>query len=483
MRHTILAAALGLSGCTPENTVSKLYPDIVVSPQSLDFGDVVVEYESTLPISIQNSGDAPLTIEGVSFDGSRSGAFTIGEDSLVIERDEVATVDITFAPPTYLAYTDTIIVHSDAPDEEEVVVRLFGEGVDGPKPDISVTSLSYEFDEAYIGTESYQVFEVENKGEGDLEITGVSIDGSSTFSLLDALEGQTITGGSVFSTALVYAPDDEEGDNATLTITSNDPDEETLTITLLGNGGGDFAYPVADFDCPTDVAPLDNLRFDASASYDPNGAEPLDYFWTLSAAPDGSGAELEVDGELAEMMVDIAGDYTVSLVVQNSVGIWSETKSCSFEAIPTDQIHVELLWSTDGSDLDLHMVRSGSELFEEPGDVCYCNPAPEWGEAGEEDNPTLDLDDMYSYGPENINIETPAEDEYTVYVHYFLNHGGGASTATVRVYLYGELVAELYELMEGKDLWEVGTISWPAATFTASDAELTRRDSDTRCED
>lgn len=473
MRRIILPFLWAVSACTPENTVVQLKPDIVVSPQNLDFGDVIVDYASTLPISIQNTGKAPLTVSGISFDGSRSGAFSIEDGGeLEIAADEVATVNLTFEPLTYLPYTDTVVVSSDAPDEAEVRVRLFGEGVDGPKPDIQVNHDSFEFEESIAGTKSYQSLEVSNTGEGDLVIDSAEIVGSDTFTLLDSLDGQTISGGGLISTAIQYVPDDDEGDNATLTLHSNDPDEPDLSIILLGNGGGDFAYPVADFDCPTDVAPLETLKFDGGDSYDPNGLEPLDYYWTLSSRPDGSGAEISSDGDSASMLVDLAGDYVVSLLVQNSVGIYSDTKSCYFTAIPSDAIHVELTWNTDGSDLDLHMLDGDAELFSKPGDVCYCNPNPSWGESGSEDDPTLDLDEMYAYGPENTNIESPADGDYTVLVHYFLDHGAGDTTATVRVYLNGDLTWEGYELLSNKDLWNVGTISWPDATFTpASDIE------------
>lgn len=478
MRYHHVALAVLMAGCTPENDIKVLYPDIAVSPQSLDFGDVIVEYDSTLPISILNSGRAPLTVSDVSFDGSRSGAFTIGDDALTIDAGEVGAVDITFKPLTYLPYTDTIIVHSDAPDEEEVTVRLFGEGVDGPVPDIDVNGLSFEFDEVYINTTDYQIFEVINAGEGDLVIDTAVIEGSDLFELLDPLDGQTISGGSTFSTALGYTPDDEEGESATLTITSNDPDESPLVVTLLGNGGGAFAYPVADFDCPTDVATLDNLRFDGSESYDPNGNEPLDFFWTLTQRPDGSESELAADGERAELLVDIAGHYTVQLLVENTVGIYSEIKSCTFEAIPADQIHVELVWNTNDSDLDLHLVRSGSEVYDVPGDACYCNQEPDWGVSGEKtDDASLDLDDQWGMGPENINIEVPVEDEYTVYVHYYRDNGGRDTTATVRIYLYGELLDELYGLVNEYDLWKVGVISWPDGTFTPAGEDMTELDS------
>lgn len=474
MRSALLLSLYALVGCEPDNNLTVLEPEIVVSPPILDFGDVVVEYSSTVPLEIKNDGQAPLTVSGIRFDGARSGAFSIGEDQIVVEKGEIGTVDITFEPPTYLPYTDTILVESDDPENPSVVVRLFGEGVDGPSPDIAVNAMSFEFEDVFLGYTDEQHFMITNEGEGDLHIDAVSIDGdgAAAFSLLDDIEGQKLTSGSSLSTSIVYEPDDETGESATLTLTSNDPDESPIEILLVGNGGGAFAFPVADFDCPTDVAPLDTVRFDGSASYDPNGYEPLEYYWTLVSAPEESTSELTQDESEAEILVDAAGDYSVGLIVQNSVGIFSDTELCTFEVIPSDKIHVELFWNTGESDLDLHMVRSGSEFFEEPGDVCYCNQNPEWGDTSSDaDDPTLDIDVTTGHGPEHINIEDPAEDTYTIYVHYFLDNGGGPTTATVRIFLEGELAIEAYGLVENKEVWEVGTISWPDGTVTLSDAD------------
>lgn len=487
-RSTVLVSALLgalTSACTPENGVKSLYPEIVVSPANLDFGDVVVDYSGTMDLEIKNSGRKALTLSSIDFDGPSERAFDVGDFDPVVEAGDTLAVPISFTPPTYLAYTDTILVQSDDPENPEVVVRLFGEGVDGEKPDIALSSESLDFGTVSMGESVPLFFSVLNEGEGDLVIDTASLegDGADNFSLLYPLEGQTVTGGSTFSTAIIYTPTEEAGDNATLTITSNDPDEPNLEVVLLANGGGDYEYPIASLVCPDSVAPLETVDLDASASYDPNGNEPLTFVWEVAAAPSGSSYDFTADEDSARILTDIAGTYEVSLFVMNSIGLVSEPTSCVMEAIPTDKIHVELIWNTGSSDLDLHLVRSGGEVFDSEDDACYCNPSPGWGDAlSTTDDPTLDLDDMYGYGPENINIEEPADDTYDVYVHYFLDNGGGYTTATVRFYLDGELITEDAELMEGKDLWHVGTISWPDSTVTLADTDPARTTSRT-CKD
>ena len=471
MRLPFSISVLGLVvACSGDNTFIKFKPDIVVAPPNLDFGEVVVEYSDTLNVEIFNDGREDLNVESVTFDGQRGGAFSIDfPEPIVVEPQVTAQVPITFKPPTYLPYTDTILVLSDDPDSPSIPVRLFGEGVDGEKPDIAVSDLSVDFGTVDIGDDDITVFSIGNEGEGDLEITSVTISGddAAAFTMMTDPTGQVVTGGSFTSTGLVYTPTDEDGDSATLTIESTDPDESPLVIPLLGNGGGAYEFPVAVLSCPDEAAPLQTLRFDGSESYDPEGHEPLDYAWALSQAPDGSRAELTANTGTSEMLVDLAGTYSVSLTVRNSIGLYSPAALCTFEAIPTDALHVELIWNTNNSDLDLHLIQGGAEIFDPEGDVCFCNPEPTWGDSLDTtDDPTLDLDDMYGYGPENINIEEPADDTYTIAVHYYQDNGGGATTATVRIYLWGALVQETYALMEKREIWNVGTVSWPDGTVT-----------------
>ncbi|MCB9766248.1 MAG: hypothetical protein H6739_41115, partial [Alphaproteobacteria bacterium] len=277
---------------------------------------------------------------------------------------------------------------------------------------------------------------------------------------------------------ITYSPpvpqtvDEEIGDNGTFVIYSDDPDENPVTITLLGNGGGDFEYPDAIIDCPEEPSPPTTLTLDGSDSYDPNGYAIVDYEWSLTDLPVGSTGELEDTADNhADLYLDIAGDYEVQLVVTNEFGVRSAPATCRMDAIPEDDIHVELLWDTHQADLDLHMLNGDAEMFQRPDDVCWCNPHPDWGSSGSADDPRLDIDDIAGSGPENINITTPADGEYPVRVHYFDDNGDGAVTATVRFYLYGNLEATYSRVMDRNEIWEVGTIRWPDAVVIDEDNE------------
>jgi hypothetical protein len=99
---------------------------------------------------------------------------------------------------------------------------------------------------------------------------------------------------------------------------------------------------------------------------------------------------------------------------------------------------------------------------------------PNWYTGSPDDDPSLDIDSIYGWGPENINIITPATGTYKVLVHYYGEFaasscsGGCASTlATVRIYLSGVLQATYTRNMSSDDqLWDVADIAWPAGVIT-----------------
>ena len=163
---------------------------------------------------------------------------------------------------------------------------------------------------------------------------------------------------------------------------------------------------------------------------------------------------------LRNQLVDIAGDYQVQLVVENSIGLPSEPKICDFTAIPDEAIQVELVWDKANTDVDLHMVMEGYDFYSYDGDCCWCNPNPGWGNPGVADDPQLSLDNRIGYGPEAIEIDTPYDGSYNIFVHYFNGNGNGDTMATVKVYLDEVVIAEESRVLSPRDLWDVGYIYW-----------------------
>ena len=185
-----------------------------------------------------------------------------------------------------------------------------------------------------------------------------------------------------------------------------------------------------------------------------------------------------------------AGNYKVKLTVLNELGVPSSSTDesiVSFTAIPDHRLHIRLGWDNPLGDLDLHLVKAElvdgvyrSRIFHSTLDCSYLNCKPNcpncisqahWFESHEPNigpNPSLDIDDTEGFGPENINIDEAVSGSYLVGIHHFSapSQSGGIGN-TVRIYLYGQLHAEFYNILDEDenyegDFWEVAIIHWPS---------------------
>ncbi|MEC7985247.1 MAG: hypothetical protein VX278_08780, partial [Myxococcota bacterium] len=191
-----------------------------------------------------------------------------------------------------------------------------------------------------------------------------------------------------------------------------------------------------------------SVDFFGHESHDPNGYPIVHYRWAIVDKPEGSEAELGAGiADRYDFRPDLAGSYTVQLEVENDRCIRSEPCELTVDAVPNENLWVEMHWEHAGDDMDLHLVRNNGE-YESEDDCYYGNCVSngeifsmlDWGIAGESiDDPSLDLDDIDNVGPENINIEEPANGLYTVVVHDFPSSVyEGSNKVTVRIHLDGE---------------------------------------------
>jgi hypothetical protein len=219
--------------------------------------------------------------------------------------------------------------------------------------------------------------------------------------------------------------------------------------------------------------PFTPAAFDGSGSYDPDGNPIVLHYWELVELPEGSAATLPYNSGIyiSGFYADLAGEYVGQLTVTNDLGL-TDTCRVSLEAIPAQNLWVELFWQHSGDDLDLHLLAPGGTLLSDL-DCYYANCAwinLDWGIPGvAEDNPSLDIDDIPGTGPENINILAPQTDGvYTIYVHdYPGSVYSGTNDATVNVYLNGSLVWTDTKPITVEDSYTpYAIIDWATLTIT-----------------
>ena len=210
---------------TPE--LPNFLSDITLSLTSLDFDTVNVNESEALSLNISNVGNVPLILDSLY---TNTTLFILSLTDSIIETSEL--LQVTFTPTEYGPVTDTLHILSNDPDESMVEIPLSGFGYYS-SPDIELESTSLNFGSVMDGLTGVELFEVYNIGETALEIDTIYCIGN--FSVMPS--NGTLNEGDTLALEVSFSPNDETSFTGTMTIVAgNDPDEDTLTVGLSGNG-------------------------------------------------------------------------------------------------------------------------------------------------------------------------------------------------------------------------------------------------------
>jgi hypothetical protein len=114
------------------NGVTVAVPEIDVVPLSLNYGDVFIGADSSLTVTITNTGSADLEVTGIDLGAGSSPEFTITSGPAlpanIIPGDNVI-VEVTYSPSDENDDSGTLVIESSDADEPEVTVSLIGSGV------------------------------------------------------------------------------------------------------------------------------------------------------------------------------------------------------------------------------------------------------------------------------------------------------------------------------------------------------------------
>ncbi|MCK6526059.1 choice-of-anchor D domain-containing protein [Myxococcota bacterium] len=461
-------------------------PEIDVSPTVVDFGTLEVGTTASQVVEVRNIGAATLDVGSLSLSGSADFSFSALAFPGAVPPGGVVDVTVSYFVSDEVADSGILSIPSNDADEPVVEVALFGEAT--LHPDIEVVPTTLAFGSVPVGSASSLTATISNVGSADLDLTSLTLSGSSAFGLTLNPAPRTLLPGESVLMQVTYTPPAGTSHTGVVAVASDDPDEPIVNVSL--NGTGEVIVleepPVADAGPDRTEVPLDTITLDGTGSYDPDGDIPLTYAWTLVSRPAGSTTALGASTSAhPTLYLDLAGTYVVGLVVTDTTGLSSTQDQAVITVTPWQDFHVQLTWDTDGVDLDLHLLQAGTALYDRPNDCCWCNETPSWHGASTGDDPTLDIDDLNGFGPENINIVSPANGDYAIEVVYYGEFWSGAShatcsgacastTATLRLYLNGILVHSDTRLMNSAgQVWYVGDVDWPTGVVSAVDTVST----------
>ena len=225
---------------TVENGKSTTAPPtarIAVDPTSIAFGTVTIGKKRGNTVTVRNAGGAALVIGKVTLKGAAPEDFKLkGVDDLCSGRSlspgQSCTLFPRFRPLTAGVKTVDVVIPSNDPNAKEVKVALSGTGTSPIAPDIRVEPAALSFGTVRVGINNVKTVTVANDGAANLVLGVVKLATSTTDVAIsqDLCSGQTILPGQSCAIGVRVRAFSAGQKSGTLTITSNDADEATVTV-------------------------------------------------------------------------------------------------------------------------------------------------------------------------------------------------------------------------------------------------------------
>jgi Abnormal spindle-like microcephaly-assoc'd, ASPM-SPD-2-Hydin/Protein of unknown function (DUF1573) len=236
----LLCSIAGLSsllgGCTgivtsakPTNAVASFQ----VNPANVSFGQVVVGKQATQQVALANTGNMALNITQITISDPH---FSVAGTKLPLAVAVGQSTSFTVAVDATVAgnVTGTLTAQGDA-GSAPVVAKLSATAVNAPSAALSLSAANINFGSVAVGSKGTTNLVLTNSGTAALTISMLSLSGAE-FTVSGTTTPQTIAAGQSAQLALTFSPTASGSATGSLTITSSDSTNPTVTIPLSGTG-------------------------------------------------------------------------------------------------------------------------------------------------------------------------------------------------------------------------------------------------------
>ena len=219
--HTSTLNGTGTAGAVP----------FTVSPASLSFGGIPVNTQSSAqPVTVTNTGTAPLPITSIGLTGSKAGQFTqTSTCGSSVAVGTSCTVSVTFAPTVVASPNATLAVSGGPGTTDNVTVT--GTGFEP----FTLSTAALAFGSVAVNTASAaQAVSLTNTGSAALPVTGISFSGAggSAYSQTNNC-GTSVAVGSGCTINVTFTPAATGKLNGKMTVSSTG---EANVVSLSGTG-------------------------------------------------------------------------------------------------------------------------------------------------------------------------------------------------------------------------------------------------------
>jgi len=252
---SLFAAALAvvLGACGEQRSARS--PSLDINPDRFTFARLTVGESAEDEVTVSNTGQGDLIIRSIALrDDSTAREFTLraraadgvlseAPDAVTLAPNERLFLVVSYTPTDESVTADRGAVVLETNDATQLTAEIpIGGGDQGAE--IVVSPLDIDFGAVEAGRTAERPVEISNIGVGTLIISGLTINGSSDFTLLENGEPlpdlssapMEIGPSESRSLTVVYAPMLPGPDGAELIVYSNDPRQPETVVELAANG-------------------------------------------------------------------------------------------------------------------------------------------------------------------------------------------------------------------------------------------------------
>jgi hypothetical protein len=192
-------------------------PVLAVNSSTINFGNIVVGQTVSQSVTLSSTGNAPVTISGISVAGSLFSATGI-TTPMTLNTGQTATLNLGFTSPHVSTFTGVVTITSNS-SAGNLTINMSAAGIAG-NPVLSVSSSTINFGNILVGQTVSQSVTLSSTGNAPVTVSGISV------------------AGSLFSATGITMPMTlNPGQTATLNLGFTSPHVSTFTgvVTITGN--------------------------------------------------------------------------------------------------------------------------------------------------------------------------------------------------------------------------------------------------------
>ncbi len=190
-------------------------------------------------VRITSKGDAPLSYQGATLLDGTPLAFTLDPDQNAgreLAPSEQHTFSVLFNPAVDAAFTGALQVTTNDPAMPLVTVQLKALAATSLSCKLVVSPANITFGSVPTGSSQDGSVIINNTGTQPCTISNIALAGSSAFTFNGVPTSGTLAPKTSQTATIHYAPNSNQNDTGTFTVTSDDPVTPSAVVTLSGSG-------------------------------------------------------------------------------------------------------------------------------------------------------------------------------------------------------------------------------------------------------